>query len=126
MSYTILLVDDDNDLRSLMAVILKRAGYEVYQASDGPEALDLVNTMVPDLFIIDVMMPEMSGFEVCLHLRANPKTASRPLFLLSARADRTSREAGRDCGADRYLVKPIGTDELIANIEDALKQRDTV
>src|SRR5687768_8332812 len=103
MPHSIMLVDDDQDLRTLMSLILTRAGYLVYQAADGEQALELVNTTIPDLFIVDVMMPGISGYELCQQLRANPQTADQPIFVLSARTDRESVEEGIQAGANRYL-----------------------
>jgi DNA-binding response OmpR family regulator len=122
MPHSIMLVDDDEDLRSLMSIILKKAGYEVYLAANGEEALELVNTTVPDIFIVDVMMPGISGYEVCAQLRASPKTAKSYIFILSARTDLESVNEGMQAGADRYLVKPMQSELIISYIKGALKE----
>lgn len=120
MPHSILLVDDDNDLRMLMSLILTHAGYVVHQAADGQEALRVAETTSPDLYIVDVMMPEMNGFELCAHLRANPKTEKHPIFLLSARKDKASVDEGLASGATLYLHKPIENSVLIDHIKQFL------
>jgi CheY-like chemotaxis protein len=122
MSHAILLVDDDRDLRTLMSLILKHAGYDIYQAANGHEALQITETTAIDLFIVDVMMPEMNGFELCVHLRANPNTENHPIFLLSARKDRDSINEGLASGASLYLTKPIETPDLIDHIKQYLAE----
>jgi DNA-binding response OmpR family regulator len=122
MPHSVMLVDDDEDLRSLMSISLKKAGYEVYLASNGEEALDLVNTVVPDIFIVDVMMPGISGYEVCEQLRASPKTAKSHIFILSARSDLESVNEGMQAGADRYLIKPMQFELIISYIKGALQE----
>jgi DNA-binding response OmpR family regulator len=123
MSQSVLIVDDDDNLRVLLTLILKRAGHTVYQAASAIEALDLIQTTVPDLFIIDVMMPNGNGYNLCMDLREHHDTASRPIIMLSSRSDEWSVDAARDCGADRYLTKPVPTSELVSHVEEALRQR---
>jgi DNA-binding response OmpR family regulator len=116
MSHSIMLVDDDKDLRFLLGIALKRAGYTVHEARDGEHALVQLETIVPDLFIVDVMMPGIDGFELCQHLRAKVETAQHPILLLSARTDTTSMMKGLESGANLYLHKPIETDHLLERI----------
>jgi DNA-binding response OmpR family regulator len=116
MTHSIMLVDDDRDLRFLLGVALKRAGYTVHEARDGEHALVKLETIVPDLFIIDVMMPGIDGFELCEQLRAKEETAQHPILLLSARTDTASMMRGLESGANLYLHKPIETDNLLERI----------
>jgi DNA-binding response OmpR family regulator len=120
MPQSIMLVDDDNDLRTLMAMILKRSGYTVQQAEDAHQALEQLNISTPDLFLLDVMMPEIDGFELTQRLRAMPETAEHPILLLSARTDPLIQKKGLESGANRYLTKPIPTNELVSTIREYL------
>jgi DNA-binding response OmpR family regulator len=120
MPHTILLVDDDEGLRALVGIMLKRAGYNVQQAESGDDAVAMLESGLPDLFIVDVMMPGMNGFELCRHLRATPETAQHPILLLSAKTDNDSMMEGLSSGANLYLHKPIESAELIARIEQFL------
>jgi DNA-binding response OmpR family regulator len=122
MPYTIMLVDDDESLIALTGLILKRAGYTIQQAYDGYQALEALADQMPDLFIVDVMMPGMDGFELCRQLRAKPETAQHPIILLSARTDQDSIFEGLSSGANLYLGKPIPPDELIARIKEFLNE----
>jgi DNA-binding response OmpR family regulator len=120
MTHSIMLIDDDKDLRTLMGLILKRTGYLVAEASNPDDALAMLNNLVPDLFILDVMMPGMNGFDLCRILKANKATAKRPVILLSARADEASRREGLASGADLYLVKPTPAHELSLRVAQLL------
>jgi DNA-binding response OmpR family regulator len=120
MSHSILLVDDDPSLRALIDKMLTRVGYITYQAEDAQQAIEFVDMTMPDLFIVDVMMPGMTGFELCQHLRAQGNTAQHPIILLSARSDEESIAEGKRCGANLYLTKPIAAKELIARIQQLL------
>jgi CheY-like chemotaxis protein len=120
MPRSILLVDDDSSLRMLLDTMLTRAGYTTFQAEDGHQALEFIEMELPDIFIVDVMMPGMTGFELCRHLRADPRTANRVMVLLSALTDKESKAEGVACGANVYLTKPISAKELIGKIEELL------
>jgi DNA-binding response OmpR family regulator len=122
MTHSVLLVDDDPSLRSLIDMMLTRVGYMTYQAEDGQQALEFIDMTMPDLFIVDVMMPGMTGFELCQHLRARKDTAQHPVILLSARTDEDSMSEGLQSGANLYLTKPIAAKELIARIQQLLGQ----
>jgi CheY-like chemotaxis protein len=118
MSRSVLIVDDDQSLRYLLDTILARAGYITYQAEDGLQALEFIDMELPDIFIIDVMMPGMTGFELCRKLRAQPRTAHRPILLLSALSDKNNAAEGIASGANAYLTKPISAKELISHLEE--------
>lgn len=123
----ILVIDDNIDLREYMSALLSPA-YDVSTACDGREGLALAHTSPPDLILSDVMMPELSGIELVTALRADPRCASIPVILLSARAGQEAAIEGLDAGADDYLVKPFSAPELLARVNThvqlALKRRD--
>ncbi|MDV2992976.1 MAG: Sensor histidine kinase RcsC [Chroococcidiopsis sp. SAG 2025] len=110
---TILVVDDDANIRQLLRQQLESEGYNILEAKDGIEAIAFVKKSAPDLIILDVMMPEMSGFDVAAVLKNDPKTMNIPIIILSIVED---RERGYRLGIERYLMKPIETDTLLHEI----------
>jgi two-component system OmpR family response regulator len=116
----ILLVDDEENLRSMLAAALAHSGFEVETAADGRQALDRVGTVLPDLILLDVMMPELDGFEVCRRLRTN--AVKTPIIFLTARDETTDKVHGLTTGADDYLVKPFSIEELVARIQAVLRR----
>jgi signal transduction histidine kinase/DNA-binding response OmpR family regulator len=116
---TILVVDDDTPIRSLLRQELSEAGYEVKEASNGKAALDMVRMHKPDLIILDVMMPEINGFDVAAVLKNDPATMDIPIIILSIVQD---KERGLKIGVDRYLTKPINTEQLFHEVEELLEQ----
>jgi CheY-like chemotaxis protein/MinD-like ATPase involved in chromosome partitioning or flagellar assembly len=116
----ILLVDDDPKAVKLMGYILLKEGYEVVPALSGKEALELLDREKIDLVILDIMMPEMDGYEVCRRIRANPATAKIPVVMLTAKAMPEDRIAGYEAGADHYLTKPVLPAELVATVKAIL------
>ncbi len=118
-SQTILVVDDDTPIRSLLRQELTDAGYQVKEAADGKAALDLVRIKKPDLIILDVMMPEINGFDVAAVLKNDPETMDIPIIILSIIQD---QERGLRIGVDRYLTKPIDTDQLFHEVGTLLEQ----
>lgn len=122
----ILVADDDAAKRLAIARILQQADYEVLQATGGVEALDLAQTAAPDLVLLDVEMPDLSGTDVCRQLRAEPATTTLPVLYLSAhRTTSQHRIAGLDSGADGYLVWPVDPQELLAWVRTLLRVRYT-
>jgi len=109
----VLCADDDRDILALLALRLERAGFRVAQAVDGEQALALARDLLPDVLVLDVMMPRMTGTEVVTALRADPATANLRVVLLSARAQEADVERGLGAGADAYLAKPFQAPELI-------------
>ncbi len=104
---TILLAEDDPYIRRVAQIALTREGFAVSTASDGAEALQLLDERLPDLVILDGMMPRIDGLEVCRRLKASPRTAHIPVIILSARSQHADEEAGRTAGAVAYIKKPF-------------------
>ncbi|MEM8998900.1 MAG: response regulator [Bacteroidota bacterium] len=116
---TILVVDDDTPIRSLLRQELSHAGYHVREAANGKTALDMVRVNKPDLIILDVMMPEINGFDVAAVLKNDPATMDIPIIILSIVQD---KERGLRIGVDRYLTKPIDTDLLFQEVDELIEQ----
>ncbi len=120
MAQKILIVDDNPNALRLIGYALHREGYEIVVAQSGPEALEKVGAERPDLVILDIMMPEMNGYEVCRRLRNTPQTARIPIILLTAKAQVDDKVEGFAAGADDYLTKPVLPVELIARVKALL------
>ncbi len=118
----ILLVDDEAAQREVIAYNLAASGFDVVEAQDGEEAMLLVAEDRPDLIVLDWMMPNVSGIEVCRRLRADPATRSIPIIMLSARMDVPDRVRGLETGADDYVGKPYSMVELMARIQANLRR----
>lgn len=116
----ILVVEDDTELRELVAGRLRESGYSIETASTGPEALARVAAQVPDLLILDVMLPGLDGLEVCRRLRAEHPLLY--ILMLTARADEMDRVVGLEVGADDYVSKPFSLHELVARVRSALRR----
>ena len=107
MAHRVLIVEDEPDIRDLVVFHLEREGYQVVQSRSGPEALRLARATPPDLVLLDLMLPEMDGLEVCRRLRQDPATMALPIVMLTARGDEVDRVLGLELGADDYVVKPF-------------------
>jgi DNA-binding response OmpR family regulator len=119
MSKTILIVDDEPAVTDLLAYNLRKANYEVLTASDGREALERARQSSPDLILLDLMLPEIDGLEVCRELR---KTSDVPIIMITARGEEIDRVVGLELGADDYVPKPFGVRELLARIKAVLRR----
>jgi DNA-binding response OmpR family regulator len=119
----VLVADDDADIRDLVAFRLDRAGYEVVRAGDGQEALDLAREHRPDLAVLDVMMPKLTGYDVTRELRAKAATSRIPVILLTARVQEADVARGFEAGADDYVKKPFSPQELKARVQAVLGRR---
>ena len=117
MPKKILAVDDEKHIVRLVQVNLERAGYQVVTAFDGVDALKKVNDEHPDLIVLDVMMPQMDGFEVLKHLKANPETRDVPVIMLTAKAQDADVFRGWQSGVDCYLTKPFNPLELLSFVK---------
>jgi two-component system, OmpR family, phosphate regulon response regulator PhoB len=118
----ILVVDDEPDVTSLLAYHLKANGYAVEAVNDPKRCLDRARAFLPDLVILDVMMPELSGIQVCRMLRADPALGRVPVFFLTARVEESDRIQGFESGGDDYICKPFSTKELILRVRSALRR----
>jgi two-component system OmpR family response regulator len=117
---TLLLVDDEENLRSMLRAALRHEGFEVHPVGTGREALDAIPTVKPDLIVLDVMLPDLDGFEVCNRLRR--EGSKTPVLFLTARDGTEDKVRGLTLGGDDYLVKPFSLDELVARIGAVLRR----
>jgi len=117
---SIVIADDDPDIRDLVAFKLEQAGYDVTAVDNGVSALEAIQRRPPDIAVLDVMMPGMSGIDVCRELRGEPATATLPIILLTARAQEGDIETGFGAGADDYVVKPFSPRELVSRVQAVL------
>lgn len=115
----ILIADDDANIAELISLYLMKEGYETKKAGDGREALRMVQSFSPDLIILDIMMPEMDGYEVCREVR---KSSSIPIIMLTAKGETFDKVLGLELGADDYMVKPFDTKELVARVKAVLRR----
>jgi len=118
----ILVVEDEAALVTLLRYNLERASFEVGEALDGEEALTIIAERIPDLVLLDWMLPGISGIEICRQLRRNPATCNLPIIMLTARSEEADRVRGLKCGADDYVAKPFSPVELIARINAVLRR----
>ena len=118
----VLIADDDHNLRQLLVEALPKHKFEVYEASDGPETLETVHNLRPDIVLLDVMMPGIDGLEICKRMRDNPGTRNIPVIMLTARAQLKDKLKGIESGADDYITKPFDPLELQARIEMHLRR----
>jgi DNA-binding response OmpR family regulator len=116
----VLVVDDNDDIRSLVEFKLTQAGYAVEAARDGVDALAQVRGWLPDLVVLDVAMPGMTGYEVCKEMRGDPATAHIPVIMLTARDSTDFTTLGYMAGADLYLTKPIVLRTLLEKVESLI------
>jgi two-component system alkaline phosphatase synthesis response regulator PhoP len=122
MASRVLIVEDERDIRDLVVLHLQRDGYEVTSAGSGEEALAQVRQSPPDLVVLDLMLPAMSGLEVCRRIRQEQATATLPIVMLTAKADEVDRVVGLELGADDYVVKPFSPKELLARVRAVLRR----
>lgn len=117
MKEKILVVDDEPDAVELIEFTLKQAGFEVITATDGAEAVRKAQSFLPNLIVLDLMLPEIDGLEVCRLLHRNPSTASIPILMLTAKAAEVDRVVGFELGAEDYVTKPFSPRELVLRIK---------
>lgn len=118
----ILVVDDETDVTELLAYTLKAKGYVVETLNDPNRSIGLARTFLPDLVVLDVMMPDLSGIQICRMLRADPKLKKVPVIFLTAKTEEADRIQGLETGADDYLCKPFSTKELALRIQSILRR----
>lgn len=120
MTKTILIADDEPNIVISLEYLLQRDGYRVLVARNGQEALDAVNASAPDLVLLDVMLPQVSGFEVCQKIRENPALAAMRIVMLTAKGRDVEMSKGLALGADAYVTKPFSTQDLLAQVRALL------
>ena len=116
----ILIAEDEPDIRELVAFMLRFAGHEVVAASNGEEALQTATREIPDLILMDVRMPRMTGYDACRAMKANPDLHDVPVVFLSAKGQEAEIQTGLDAGAEEYLLKPFSPDELTSRVSSIL------
>lgn len=119
---TVLVVEDEHAQREVLAYNLESEGFKVSKAENGEEALLLVDEESPDIIVLDWMMPNLSGIEVCRRLKSRPETRSIPIIMLSARSEEVDKVRGLETGADDYVVKPYSIVELMARVRSQLRR----
>jgi DNA-binding response OmpR family regulator len=118
----ILIAEDERDIRDLIAFTLRFAGHEVIAAANGEEALNMALETIPDLILLDVRMPRMTGYEACRQIKAEDKTSNIPVVFLSAKGQESEVQTGLDAGATEYILKPFSPDNLTERIRAILRQ----
>ena len=116
----VLVVDDEPDIVDLIRMSLNLANFDVLTASNGSEALKVLESTKPDLVLLDVMMPQMTGFEVCERIRALPSLKNLPVIILTAKGQKEDAEKGLSVGADDYIIKPFDPTELAEQVRSML------
>ena len=118
----VLVVEDEPAQREVLAYNLEAEGFAVSRAQNGEEALLLINEEAPDIIVLDWMMPNLSGIEICRRIKIKPETRSIPVIMLSARAEEVDKVRGLETGADDYVVKPYSVSELMARVRTQLRR----
>lgn len=118
----ILLIEDEKEIQELVSYNLSREGYDVKVAGDGRKGLEMVNAEHPDLVLLDVMLPELDGYEVCKAIRSNNETINLPIIMLSARDEVADKVIGLELGADDYVTKPFSPRELLARVKARFRE----
>jgi DNA-binding response OmpR family regulator len=116
----ILIAEDEPDIRDLVAFTLRFAGYEVVTANNGEEAVQTASREFPDLILLDVRMPRMTGYDACRAIKANPELKDIPVVFLSAKGQESEIQTGLDAGAEEYLLKPFAPDQLTDRVRAIL------
>ena len=125
MASRVLIVEDEPDIRDLLAFHLERDGYQVSKSKSGADALRQIRISPPDLVLLDLMLPEMSGLEVCRRMRQDPATAPLPIIILTAKGEEVDRVLGLELGADDYITKPFSPKEVVARVRAVLRRSRT-
>src|SRR5438552_9862124 len=118
----ILVVEDDPDIAQLVAHYLEKSGFSVEVLANGRDALAAIAAHVPDALVLDLMLPQVDGLEICRVVRGNPATAATPIIMLTARAEESDRIVGLEIGADDYLAKPFSPNELVARVRALVRR----
>ncbi len=121
---SILIIEDEKDIVDLIEYHLKQSGFSVISALDGPAGLEKAKKKSPNLIILDLMLPEMDGKDICRSLKSNPLTQSIPILMLTAKAEETDRLIGFELGADDYVTKPFSPKELVLRVKAILRRKE--
>lgn len=116
----ILIAEDERDIRDLVAFTLRFAGHEVFTATNGEEAVDMAPKVNPDIILMDVRMPRMTGYEACKLMKQNPDLKDIPVVFLSAKGQEAEIQQGLEAGAEEYLLKPFAPDQLTSHVKAIL------
>lgn len=116
----ILIAEDERDIRDLIAFTLRFAGHEVIATANGEEALNMALETIPDLILLDVRMPRMTGYEACKQIKADPRLKDVPVVFLSAKGQEAEIRDGMEAGAEEYLLKPFAPDQLTERVRSIL------
>ena len=119
----VLVVEDEKDVRELLRLNLKGGGFDVLEAQNGAEGLAIAKAELPSVVILDLMMPEMNGMEVCRALRRNPATSRIPILMLTAKSTEEDKVAGLEVGADDYVTKPFSPRELLLRVRAVARRQ---
>lgn len=119
----IIIIEDDKHIAKLVKYNVEKAGYDCLAVEDGEEALNVLNKQIPDLIILDIMLPKMDGFEICRVIKQNVKLKNIPIIMLTAKGEEVDRIVGLELGADDYVVKPFSPRELILRVKVILRRR---
>ena len=120
---TILVVEDEEDIRELLKYNLEKEGYQIFGAATGEEALQAVRRRLPDLILLDLMLPGIDGLEVCRRIKSDPQARHLPIIMLTAKGEETDIVTGLELGADDYVTKPFSPRVLVARLRAALRRR---
>ena len=121
----LLIADDESGIRSLVRMTLERDSYQILEASDGEEAIAMAREYHPEVVLLDVMMPGLSGFDVCRALKGDPTTAEATVVLLTAKAQESDRAEGIAAGADHYFTKPFSPIALLRKIDEVYRGQES-
>jgi two-component system alkaline phosphatase synthesis response regulator PhoP len=122
MNKKIFVIDDENDILEIIRINIRAEGYEVYCYSSAEEAMEALKTVVPDLFILDIMMPGIDGYEFCRRVRASEKLKDIPIIFLSAKSDEIDKVLGLELGGDDYMTKPFSVKELKSRVKAVFRR----
>jgi DNA-binding response OmpR family regulator len=120
----ILIAEDERDIRDLITFTLKFAGHEVFPTSNGEEAYQKAIEIIPDLIVLDVRMPRMTGYEACEQIKAHPATHDIPVVFLSAKGQENEVKTGMEAGAEEYILKPFSPDQLVERVRAILEKNN--
>lgn len=122
MNELIAILEDDSDIRKLIKITLEREGYKTIEFEEGKHLLEFINSNLPELVILDLMLPDMDGLEICRKIRSNERTSHLPIIIVSAKGEELDRVLGLEVGADDYVTKPFSARELLARIKATLRR----